>query len=80
LEYLERYFTLVCFATYIAGTHFPPASPNALPFGDWLGGRPELRSILERLLRYNPAAALALNKSPDALAPSKQYNCACCRF
>jgi hypothetical protein len=71
LEYLERYFTLICFACYISGAHFPPTSPNALTFGEWLGGRPELRSILERLLRYNPAAALALNKSPDALADSE---------
>ena len=71
LEYLERYFTLICFCSYITGAHFPPASPAALTFGEWLGGRPELRSILERLLRYNPAAALGLNKPPDALAASE---------
>jgi hypothetical protein len=71
LEYLQRYFTLVCFASYVKGAHFPPSSPSSLTFGEWLAGRPELRSILERLLRYNPAAALALNKSPDALAPSE---------
>ncbi|EFN52818.1 hypothetical protein CHLNCDRAFT_26452 [Chlorella variabilis] len=63
LEYLERYFTLICFASYISGAHFPPASPASLTFGEWLGARPELRSILERLLRYNPAAALGLNNA-----------------
>ncbi|PSC67685.1 paladin isoform X1 [Micractinium conductrix] len=71
LEYLERYFTLICFASYISGAHFPPGSPNSLTFGEWLGGRPELRSILERLLRFNPASALGLNKAPDALAASE---------
>ena len=71
LEYLERYFTLICFCSYITGTHFPPATPASLTFGEWLGARPELRSILERLLRYNPAAALGLNKPPDALAASE---------
>lgn len=71
LEYLERYFTLICFVSYIWGMHFPPGTPSALTFGEWLGARPELRSILERLLRYNPAAALGLNKSPGALAASE---------
>jgi hypothetical protein len=78
LEYLERYFTLICFCSYITGAHFPPASPAALTFGEWLGGRPELRSILERLLRYNPAAALGLNKPPDALAASECSGGASC--
>lgn len=80
LEYLQRYFTLVCFASYVKGAHFPPSSPSSLTFGEWLAGRPELRSILERLLRYNPAAALALNKSPDALAPSEPVCLPACRF
>lgn len=71
LEYLERYFVLICFVSYIYGAHFPPACPAALSFGEWLGARPELRSILERLLRYNPAAALGLNKEPGALAASE---------
>ncbi len=140
LEYLERYFTLICFSSYVSGAHFPPGGPNSLTFGEWLGARrwatgvgvgtvwvwvgwagdpccitqehsthlsrhaqrarqyapgrspafqaplthfptasrrtpllpcSELRSILERLLRYNPAAALGLNKSPDALAASE---------
>lgn len=71
LEYLERYFVLICFVSYVCGAHFPPGSPAALSFGEWLAARPELRSILERLLRYNPAAALALNRSPGALAASE---------
>ncbi|KAL4440251.1 hypothetical protein ABPG75_003252 [Micractinium tetrahymenae] len=71
LEYLERYFTLICFSSFISGAHFPPGGPNSLTFGEWLAARSELRSILERLLRYNPAAALGLNKSPDALAASE---------
>ena len=71
LEYLERYFVLICFVSYVCGAHFPPGSPSALSFGEWLAARPELRSILERLLRYNPAAALALNRSPGALAASE---------
>ena len=56
-----------------SGAHFPPGSPNSLTFGEWLGGRPELRSILERLLRFNPASALGLNKAPDALAASEWH-------
>jgi len=62
---------LICFVSYVCGAHFPPGSPSALSFGEWLAARPELRSILERLLRYNPAAALALNRSPGALAASE---------
>ena len=69
LEYLERYYFLIAFTAYLAGPSFDPGSPAAhATFAEWWRHRPELRSILERMLRRNPLAALSLDKSPDALA------------
>ncbi|GAB4814185.1 hypothetical protein N2152v2_001231 [Parachlorella kessleri] len=69
LEYLERYYFLIAFTAYLAGPSFDPGTPAAhATFAEWWRHRPELRSILERMLRRNPLAALSLDKSPDALA------------
>ena len=62
LEYLERYYVLIAFTAYLSGPAFAPGDAAAhVPVGEWLEGRPELHSILARLLRGNPLAALALN-------------------
>eukprot|EP00887_Chlorella_sp_A99_P002448 scaffold10.g2448.t1 len=68
LEYLERYFVLVAFAAYLGGGGFQPGTPSHASFSEWSAHRPELRSILDRLLRLNPLAALGLHRAPDALA------------
>ncbi|XP_010245398.1 PREDICTED: paladin isoform X2 [Nelumbo nucifera] len=60
VEYLERYYFLICFAVYIhterAALH--PSSSCQSSFSDWMRARPELYSILRRLLRRNPMGAL----------------------
>lgn len=68
LEYLERYYFLIAFAAYLGGPSFSPGTASHATFAEWWRQRPELRSILERMLRRNPLAALSLDKSPDALA------------
>ncbi|KAK1280944.1 hypothetical protein QJS04_geneDACA004769 [Acorus gramineus] len=61
VEYLERYYFLICFAVYI---HTERAalctiSPEQCSFSDWMRARPELYSILRRLLRRDPMGALS---------------------
>ncbi|KAK9086163.1 hypothetical protein Syun_028557 [Stephania yunnanensis] len=60
VEYLERYYFLICFTVYIhterAGLR--PGSTVLSSFTDWMKARPELYSILRRLLRRNPMGAL----------------------
>lgn len=60
VEYLERYYFLICFAVYIhterAALH--PGSSGQTSFADWMRARPELYSILRRLLRRDPMGAL----------------------
>eukprot|EP00268_Persea_americana_P018041 TRINITY_DN18855_c0_g1_i4.p1 TRINITY_DN18855_c0_g1~~TRINITY_DN18855_c0_g1_i4.p1 ORF type:complete len:1287 (-),score=280.78 TRINITY_DN18855_c0_g1_i4:321-4181(-) len=60
VEYLERYYFLICFAVYIhterAALH--PIASGQSCFADWMSARPELYSILRRLLRRNPMGAL----------------------
>ncbi|KAI3895478.1 hypothetical protein MKX03_035445 [Papaver bracteatum] len=60
MEYLERYYFLICFAVYIhterAALH--PSSAGQSSFSDWMRARPELYSILRRLLRRDPMGAL----------------------
>lgn len=52
VEYLERYYFLICFAVYIhserAALH--PSSFGNSSFADWMRARPELYSILRRYL------------------------------
>lgn len=43
LEYLERYFMLIAFTTYLSGASFAPGAPNHCTFGEWLDERPELQ-------------------------------------
>eukprot|EP00879_Flechtneria_rotunda_P031031 GHRR01033854.1.p1 GENE.GHRR01033854.1~~GHRR01033854.1.p1 ORF type:complete len:102 (-),score=18.44 GHRR01033854.1:780-1085(-) len=51
LEYLERYYMLIAFTSYLTWSRFDPASPHHVTFQDWMDSRPELRSILSRMLR-----------------------------
>jgi len=50
VEYLERYYFLICFAVYIhterAALH--AVSSDHISFSDWMRARPELYSILRR--------------------------------
>uniref|UniRef100_A0A7S3QUH6 Tyrosine specific protein phosphatases domain-containing protein n=1 Tax=Dunaliella tertiolecta TaxID=3047 RepID=A0A7S3QUH6_DUNTE len=62
LEYLERYYMLIAFTGYLTSSQFDPGSPTHVPFPQWMAERPELRSILIRLLRRNSMAALELHQ------------------
>lgn len=53
VEYLERYYFLICFAVYIhtEKVTLQPMSPvNQTTFADWMKARPELYSILRRYI------------------------------
>ncbi|KAG2430310.1 hypothetical protein HYH02_013787 [Chlamydomonas schloesseri] len=69
LEYLERYYMLIAFASYLCSPHFNPDMPTQASFADWMASRPELRSILMRLLRRNSMAALDLHLPVAAPGP-----------
>ena len=43
LEYLERYYVLIAFASYLLEPSFDATNPGHLPFGRWLAQRPELQ-------------------------------------
>jgi len=61
IQYLERYFILCAFAAYVHGANFHSTS-SAVPqvtFHEWMSKRPELQSILRRLLWRNPMGAFA---------------------
>ncbi|KAF8407388.1 hypothetical protein HHK36_006519 [Tetracentron sinense] len=60
VEYLERYYFLICFAVYIHTERaaLRPNSSGQISFADWMRARPELYSILRRLLRRDPMGAL----------------------
>ncbi|KAK7392157.1 hypothetical protein VNO78_20587 [Psophocarpus tetragonolobus] len=60
VEYLERYYFLICFAVYIHSEMATLCSSSAgrSSFTDWMRHRPELYSIIRRLLRRNPMGAL----------------------
>lgn len=50
VEYLERYYFLICFTVYIH-TERSALDPNAsdyISFSDWMKARPELYSIIRR--------------------------------
>lgn len=75
VEYLERYYYLICFAVYLhterAASH--PKSPEHCSFNDWMKARPELYTIIRRLLRRDPMGALgysSLKPSPSKTAES----------
>ncbi|KAL8232759.1 hypothetical protein R6Q57_002537 [Mikania cordata] len=74
VEYLERYYYLICFAVYLH-TERPPSNFN---FYHWMKARPELYTIIRRLLRRDPMGALGyanfkslnkINKSGDGHHP-----------
>ncbi|XVE73576.1 hypothetical protein DITRI_Ditri11bG0129700 [Diplodiscus trichospermus] len=60
VEYLERYYFLICFSVYIHSDRaaFCSSSVNHTSFADWMKARPELYSIIRRLLRRDPMGAL----------------------
>ncbi|KAF9688002.1 hypothetical protein SADUNF_Sadunf02G0151800 [Salix dunnii] len=75
VEYLERYYFLVCFAVYIHSERdaLRSSSFGRSSFADWMRARPELYSIIRRLLRRDPMGALgyaSLKPSPMGIAES----------
>ncbi|KAG2693104.1 hypothetical protein I3760_08G082200 [Carya illinoinensis] len=60
VEYLERYYFLICFAVYIHSERefLRSSSFGHSTFSDWMRARPELYSIIRRLLRRDPMGAL----------------------
>ena len=71
IQYLERYFILCAFAAYVHDPNFTAASSLTQQgsFNAWMSHRPELQSILRRLLWRNPMGALAQPSShPPASA------------
>ncbi|RDX75322.1 Paladin, partial [Mucuna pruriens] len=75
VEYLERYYFLICFAVYIHSEMAMLCSSSAghSSFTDWMRDRPELYSIIRRLLRRNPMGALgysSLKPPPKKIAES----------
>ncbi|KAK9839780.1 hypothetical protein WJX81_000925 [Elliptochloris bilobata] len=74
LEYLERYYVLITFTAFLFDPAAGPCAPPPGSFGQWTARRPELRSVLERMLRRNPLAALALHRParPDPPSPGPQ--------
>uniref|UniRef100_A0ACD5WWN1 Uncharacterized protein n=1 Tax=Avena sativa TaxID=4498 RepID=A0ACD5WWN1_AVESA len=68
VEYLERYYFLICFAVYVhsvSSAHH--ATSSEVSFSDWMRERPELYSILRRLLRRDPMGALGYSSSKPTL-------------
>ncbi|GHP04500.1 hypothetical protein PPROV_000325400 [Pycnococcus provasolii] len=71
-DYLERYAVLLLFSSYVLAEcgerqQSIPATASPPPsFTDWWKSRPELQSVLNRLLRRDPLAALLLHKGPSA--------------
>ncbi|KAH8517096.1 hypothetical protein H0E87_005155 [Populus deltoides] len=75
VEYLERYYSLICFAVYIHSERdaLRSSSFGHSSFADWMRARPELYSIIRRLLRRNPMGALGYaspKPSPTRIAES----------
>ncbi|KAL8144431.1 hypothetical protein V2J09_017463 [Rumex salicifolius] len=69
VEYLERYYFLICFAVYIhterTSVHAISSSENS--FANWMKARPELYSIIRRLLRRDPMGALGYQSEKPSL-------------
>ncbi|KAG8389637.1 hypothetical protein BUALT_Bualt02G0249700 [Buddleja alternifolia] len=74
VEYLERYYFLICFAVYLQtereALHL--RSPGRCSFTEWMRARPELYSILRRLLRRDPMGALGYANLKPSLAKSAE--------
>ncbi|GKU98379.1 hypothetical protein SLEP1_g11390 [Rubroshorea leprosula] len=60
VEYLERYYFLICFAVYVHSERaaLRSSSFDQTGFADWMKARPELYTIIRRLLRRDPMGAL----------------------
>lgn len=60
VEYLERYYCLICFAVYVHSEReaLRSSSLGRCTFADWMKARPEIYSIIRRLLRRDPMGAL----------------------
>ncbi|KAL5138557.1 Paladin [Glycine soja] len=69
VEYLERYYFLICFAVYIHSemATLCSSSVDRSSFTDWMRDRPELYSIIRRLLRRNPMGALGYSNLKPSL-------------
>ncbi|KAK6118158.1 hypothetical protein DH2020_048142 [Rehmannia glutinosa] len=69
VEYLERYYFLICFAVYLHTEReaLLPISPGRCSFTEWMRARPELYSILRRLLRRDPMGALGFTNLKPSL-------------
>lgn len=69
VEYLERYYFLICFAVYVhtERTALRSMSSDQISFSDWMRARPELYSILRRLLRRDPMGALGYSSLKPSL-------------
>ncbi|PIN20116.1 hypothetical protein CDL12_07213 [Handroanthus impetiginosus] len=74
VEYLERYYFLICFAVYLHTEReaLYPMSPGQCSFTEWMRARPELYSILRRLLRRDPMGALGYANLKPPLAKSAE--------
>ncbi|KAG5415110.1 hypothetical protein IGI04_002677 [Brassica rapa subsp. trilocularis] len=64
VEYLERYYFLICFSVYLdsEGAFLQTGSLDHVSFADWMQARPELYGILRRFLRRDHMGALAAMK------------------
>lgn len=61
VEYLERYYFLICFAVYLhtdPRAIVPRSHEGETNFQFWMRDRPELYSVLRRLLRRDPMGSL----------------------
>ncbi|XP_031379976.1 paladin isoform X5 [Punica granatum] len=69
VEYLERYYFLICFAVYIHSEReaLHSSSLGHSSFADWMKARPELYSIIRRLLRRDPMGALGYSTRKPSL-------------
>ncbi|RHN49114.1 putative protein-tyrosine phosphatase [Medicago truncatula] len=69
VEYLERYYFLICFAVYINSERDILLSSTAgqSSFSNWMRARPELYSIIRRLLRRDPMGALGYSSLKPSL-------------
>ncbi|XP_058738433.1 uncharacterized protein LOC131610490 [Vicia villosa] len=69
VEYLERYYFLICFAVYLHSERDILLSSTAgqSSFSDWMRARPELYSIIRRLLRRDPMGALGYSSFKPSL-------------
>uniref|UniRef100_A0A803M784 Paladin n=1 Tax=Chenopodium quinoa TaxID=63459 RepID=A0A803M784_CHEQI len=74
VEYLERYYFLICFAVYLhtEGAALTPCSSVLCSFADWMRARLELYSILRRLLRRDPMGALGYRNVEKSLTKTAE--------